>query len=185
MVKGAALFLQQGGNAQGPKTPTHHKHAGRSKHSNAQKKLCFVVFLPIFSAQTSSRQTEKLYLLRRLFPYWDCLCLFQTVLRTMTLLGLTWVDLQLNMKDARKSFQPWKSLTSLSIILIIKMDFSYTFLVTLPHFNFSNILSAGLLLYKYFYSVVLVLLPLAPADLVKHYYIIIISCCCCCTSKWR
>ncbi|XP_074546248.1 protein phosphatase Slingshot homolog 1 isoform X1 [Halichoeres trimaculatus] len=28
MVKGAALFLQQGGNAQGPKTPTHHKHAG-------------------------------------------------------------------------------------------------------------------------------------------------------------
>ncbi|XP_029372293.1 protein phosphatase Slingshot homolog 1 [Echeneis naucrates] len=28
MVKGAALFLQQGGSAQGPKTPTHHKHAG-------------------------------------------------------------------------------------------------------------------------------------------------------------
>ncbi|XP_041826691.1 protein phosphatase Slingshot homolog 1 [Melanotaenia boesemani] len=28
MVKGAALFLQQGGNAQEPKTPTHHKHAG-------------------------------------------------------------------------------------------------------------------------------------------------------------
>uniref|UniRef100_A0A673W281 Protein phosphatase Slingshot homolog 1 n=1 Tax=Salmo trutta TaxID=8032 RepID=A0A673W281_SALTR len=28
MVKGAALFLQQGTNAQGPKTPTHHKHAG-------------------------------------------------------------------------------------------------------------------------------------------------------------
>uniref|UniRef100_A0AAQ4S1Z8 Slingshot N-terminal domain-containing protein n=1 Tax=Gasterosteus aculeatus aculeatus TaxID=481459 RepID=A0AAQ4S1Z8_GASAC len=28
MVKGAALFLQQGGGAQGPKTPTHHKHAG-------------------------------------------------------------------------------------------------------------------------------------------------------------
>eukprot|EP00064_Thunnus_orientalis_P017537 superscaffoldBa00003755_g17621 len=29
MVKGAALFLQQGGNAEGPKTPTHHKHAGK------------------------------------------------------------------------------------------------------------------------------------------------------------
>lgn len=28
MVKGAALFLQQGGTAQEPKTPTHHKHAG-------------------------------------------------------------------------------------------------------------------------------------------------------------
>lgn len=28
MVKGAALFLQQGGNTQEPKTPTHHKHAG-------------------------------------------------------------------------------------------------------------------------------------------------------------
>uniref|UniRef100_A0A3B5L046 Uncharacterized protein n=1 Tax=Xiphophorus couchianus TaxID=32473 RepID=A0A3B5L046_9TELE len=28
MVKGAALFLQQGSNTQGPKTPTHHKHAG-------------------------------------------------------------------------------------------------------------------------------------------------------------
>ncbi|XP_019909158.1 protein phosphatase Slingshot homolog 1 isoform X2 [Esox lucius] len=28
MVKGAALFLQQGTNTQGPKTPTHHKHAG-------------------------------------------------------------------------------------------------------------------------------------------------------------
>ncbi|XP_030005693.1 protein phosphatase Slingshot homolog 1 isoform X2 [Sphaeramia orbicularis] len=28
MVKGAALFLQQGSSAQGPKTPTHHKHAG-------------------------------------------------------------------------------------------------------------------------------------------------------------
>ncbi|XP_005735276.1 protein phosphatase Slingshot homolog 1 isoform X2 [Maylandia zebra] len=28
MVKGAALFLQQGGSTQGPKTPTHHKHAG-------------------------------------------------------------------------------------------------------------------------------------------------------------
>ncbi|XP_035464322.2 protein phosphatase Slingshot homolog 1 isoform X1 [Scophthalmus maximus] len=28
MVKGAALFLQQGGNAQGPETPSHHKHAG-------------------------------------------------------------------------------------------------------------------------------------------------------------
>uniref|UniRef100_A0A674EV13 Protein phosphatase Slingshot homolog 1 n=1 Tax=Salmo trutta TaxID=8032 RepID=A0A674EV13_SALTR len=28
MVKGAALFLQQGTNAQGPKTPTHHKLAG-------------------------------------------------------------------------------------------------------------------------------------------------------------
>lgn len=31
MVKGAALFLQQGGNAEEPKTPTHHKHAGRSR----------------------------------------------------------------------------------------------------------------------------------------------------------
>ncbi|KAL0965641.1 hypothetical protein UPYG_G00283860 [Umbra pygmaea] len=28
MVKGAALFLQQGTTTQGPKTPTHHKHAG-------------------------------------------------------------------------------------------------------------------------------------------------------------
>ncbi|XP_060934510.1 protein phosphatase Slingshot homolog 1 [Limanda limanda] len=28
MVKGAALFLQQGGTAQGPETPSHHKHAG-------------------------------------------------------------------------------------------------------------------------------------------------------------
>ncbi|XP_034458063.1 protein phosphatase Slingshot homolog 1 isoform X1 [Hippoglossus hippoglossus] len=28
MVKGAALFLQQGGSAQGPETPSHHKHAG-------------------------------------------------------------------------------------------------------------------------------------------------------------
>uniref|UniRef100_A0AAZ1XIL9 Slingshot N-terminal domain-containing protein n=1 Tax=Oreochromis aureus TaxID=47969 RepID=A0AAZ1XIL9_OREAU len=28
MVKGAALFLQQGSSTQGPKTPTHHKHAG-------------------------------------------------------------------------------------------------------------------------------------------------------------
>ncbi|KAK7895283.1 hypothetical protein WMY93_020608 [Mugilogobius chulae] len=28
MVKGAALFLQQGGVAQEPHTPTHHKHAG-------------------------------------------------------------------------------------------------------------------------------------------------------------
>ncbi|KAM3873894.1 protein phosphatase Slingshot homolog 1 [Diretmus argenteus] len=28
MVKGAALFLQQGSSAQGAKTPTHHKHAG-------------------------------------------------------------------------------------------------------------------------------------------------------------
>lgn len=28
MVKGAALFLQQGGATQGPKTPTHHKNAG-------------------------------------------------------------------------------------------------------------------------------------------------------------
>lgn len=28
MVKGAALFLQQGSNTQEPKTPTHHKHAG-------------------------------------------------------------------------------------------------------------------------------------------------------------
>nr|XP_057907196.1 protein phosphatase Slingshot homolog 1 isoform X1 [Doryrhamphus excisus] len=28
MVKGAALFLQQGGSTEGPRTPTHHKHAG-------------------------------------------------------------------------------------------------------------------------------------------------------------
>ncbi|KAM6986490.1 protein phosphatase Slingshot homolog 1 [Aplochiton taeniatus] len=28
MVKGAALFLQQGNSAQDPRTPTHHKHAG-------------------------------------------------------------------------------------------------------------------------------------------------------------
>uniref|UniRef100_A0A671QK76 Protein phosphatase Slingshot homolog 1 n=1 Tax=Sinocyclocheilus anshuiensis TaxID=1608454 RepID=A0A671QK76_9TELE len=28
MVKGAALFLQQGSSAQGPRTPTHHKNAG-------------------------------------------------------------------------------------------------------------------------------------------------------------
>lgn len=28
MVKGAALFLQQGGATEEPKTPTHHKHAG-------------------------------------------------------------------------------------------------------------------------------------------------------------
>lgn len=28
MVKGAALFLQQGSSTQEPKTPTHHKHAG-------------------------------------------------------------------------------------------------------------------------------------------------------------
>uniref|UniRef100_A0AAY4B9C7 Protein phosphatase Slingshot homolog 1 n=1 Tax=Denticeps clupeoides TaxID=299321 RepID=A0AAY4B9C7_9TELE len=28
MVKGAALFLQQGSSAQGQRTPTHHKHAG-------------------------------------------------------------------------------------------------------------------------------------------------------------
>ncbi|XP_071766478.1 protein phosphatase Slingshot homolog 1 [Centroberyx gerrardi] len=28
MVKGAALFLQQGSSTQGPKTPTHHNHAG-------------------------------------------------------------------------------------------------------------------------------------------------------------
>lgn len=33
MVKGAALFLQQGTNAQGPKTPTHHKLAGNYKQS--------------------------------------------------------------------------------------------------------------------------------------------------------
>lgn len=41
MVKGAALFLQQGGSTQGPKTPTHHKHAGGNTHSHRQKKLCF------------------------------------------------------------------------------------------------------------------------------------------------
>uniref|UniRef100_A0A8C9YN92 Uncharacterized protein n=1 Tax=Sander lucioperca TaxID=283035 RepID=A0A8C9YN92_SANLU len=49
MVKGAALFLQQGGSAQGPKTPTHHKLAGRNKH--AQIKLSFLnsqaYFLPL------------------------------------------------------------------------------------------------------------------------------------------
>lgn len=28
MVKGAALFLQQGSSTQGPRTPTHHKNAG-------------------------------------------------------------------------------------------------------------------------------------------------------------
>lgn len=28
MVKGAALFLQQGSSTQEPKTPTHHKLAG-------------------------------------------------------------------------------------------------------------------------------------------------------------
>ncbi|XP_034403147.1 protein phosphatase Slingshot homolog 1 [Cyclopterus lumpus] len=48
MVKGAALFLQQGGGAQGPKTPTHHKHAGRNKRAADKRKIVFaeVVFLP-------------------------------------------------------------------------------------------------------------------------------------------
>uniref|UniRef100_A0A3Q0SCW1 Protein phosphatase Slingshot homolog 1 n=1 Tax=Amphilophus citrinellus TaxID=61819 RepID=A0A3Q0SCW1_AMPCI len=42
MVKGAALFLQQGGSTQGPKTPTHHKHAGGNQL--AQADTSFVSF---------------------------------------------------------------------------------------------------------------------------------------------
>lgn len=39
MVKGAALFLQQGSNTQGPKTPAHHKHAGMNKSTQTSKAL--------------------------------------------------------------------------------------------------------------------------------------------------
>lgn len=42
MVKGAALFLQQGGSTQGPKTPTHHKHAGGNRVT--QKHTKFFLF---------------------------------------------------------------------------------------------------------------------------------------------
>lgn len=38
MVKGAALFLQQGSSTQEPKTPTHHKHAG--EHTPAGTQAC-------------------------------------------------------------------------------------------------------------------------------------------------
>uniref|UniRef100_A0A8C1GZT3 Protein phosphatase Slingshot homolog 1 n=1 Tax=Cyprinus carpio TaxID=7962 RepID=A0A8C1GZT3_CYPCA len=34
MVKGAALFLQQGSSAQGPRTPTHHKNAGKPQQGH-------------------------------------------------------------------------------------------------------------------------------------------------------
>ncbi len=34
MVKGAALFLQQGSSAQEPRTPTHHKNAGKPQHGH-------------------------------------------------------------------------------------------------------------------------------------------------------
>uniref|UniRef100_A0A3Q4G736 Protein phosphatase Slingshot homolog 1 n=1 Tax=Neolamprologus brichardi TaxID=32507 RepID=A0A3Q4G736_NEOBR len=39
MVKGAALFLQQGGSTQGPKTPTHHKHADLPQHLQVMFKI--------------------------------------------------------------------------------------------------------------------------------------------------
>lgn len=43
MVKGAALFLQQGGATQGPKTPTHHKNAGGPTYTH--NKPCFFLLL--------------------------------------------------------------------------------------------------------------------------------------------
>lgn len=43
MVKGAALFLQQGSSTQGPRTPTHHKNAG-NHHGTTGFRLTSVVF---------------------------------------------------------------------------------------------------------------------------------------------
>uniref|UniRef100_H2TY75 Protein phosphatase Slingshot homolog 1 n=1 Tax=Takifugu rubripes TaxID=31033 RepID=H2TY75_TAKRU len=42
MVKGAALFLQQGSTTQEPKTPTHHKHAGDHAPGSAQESTSFI-----------------------------------------------------------------------------------------------------------------------------------------------
>lgn len=69
MVKGAALFLQQGGSAQGPKTPTHHKHAGRNKCT--EEALFRLLFAHILC--TNELQTKgKLWL----FTLLVCLYLF-------------------------------------------------------------------------------------------------------------
>lgn len=78
MVKGAALFLQQGGSTQGPKTPTHHKHAG----GNTQTDTLFV------SRSSLAQMKEESYSMRRLFSVWVLfLCLSwkeRSDLRTVT-----------------------------------------------------------------------------------------------------
>lgn len=54
MVKGAALFLQQGSTTQEPKTPTHHKHAGDHAPGFAQESNFFIAPpLLLFSDLTS------------------------------------------------------------------------------------------------------------------------------------
>uniref|UniRef100_A0A3Q1C3M7 Protein phosphatase Slingshot homolog 1 n=1 Tax=Amphiprion ocellaris TaxID=80972 RepID=A0A3Q1C3M7_AMPOC len=58
MVKGAALFLQQGGSTQGPKTPTHHKHAGRNKHAH-NGKLCFLLLCPDSAVRLESGWSDR------------------------------------------------------------------------------------------------------------------------------
>lgn len=100
MVKGAALFLQQGGNAQEPKTPTHHKHAGRNKWNHIRSfLLLFFFFCPYpFYKQASDKRIIVPSPLSGLVcfyskPCWELLPFF--------FFGVTWSDLQLNSRDAK------------------------------------------------------------------------------------
>lgn len=67
MVKGAALFLQQGSSHQGQKAHPHHKHAGENHKATTQTKLNrsspdYPHLSPklLFWAYQSARQTVKL-----------------------------------------------------------------------------------------------------------------------------
>lgn len=53
MVKGAALFLQQGSTTQEPKTPTHHKHAGDHAPGFAREANFFVAPPPLLTSLPS------------------------------------------------------------------------------------------------------------------------------------
>uniref|UniRef100_A0A672FQN0 Uncharacterized protein n=1 Tax=Salarias fasciatus TaxID=181472 RepID=A0A672FQN0_SALFA len=64
MVKGAALFLQQGGSTQGPKTPTHHKHAGRI---NTEGSFPVVLAQIICTVEWKGKQRKFLWFFSFLF----------------------------------------------------------------------------------------------------------------------
>lgn len=73
MVKGAALFLQQGGATQEPKTPTHHKHAGKKQTSEHNESFwSWILHILYLSGQKDDSFHQRFPFLELDYP-----CLFR------------------------------------------------------------------------------------------------------------